>query len=453
MNKSELIRRGTVGLVAMTGFLAGTSAMAMPDPPEYLDLVGVVRDFQERTVANGHPDFERRPNSGFGHYAGNVALFLDHGPKPIYTATGRKVNQQWRDSAGRPIAPHLYNAQFVTGSGAPTQTQVILKDSSGVNAFEITWLSTEFNQDGTSTWRYRVRELPGGKDLSHWNLALDPSHQVRAGTTAGYSLGVDGSTGFYGIKWDVTDSFSQGEFTIVLDGHWFGSDNPTGVLAKGGRTADEGAMFSPTVVPSNTGSPFNDGTLLVQNPGLGDTPGSWGNYDNAGVQSPDTFNQWFRDVPGVNMSTTVSIRFDRQPDGSYVFDDRLDPTFSEIGGFFPIDGQLFGNSAGSPNHNYHFTFEMHTSFTYDEHGNQFFQFIGDDDVYVYIDGKLAIDLGGVHSSVEQYVDLRRMGLEHGETYSLDFFFAERHRTESRVRMVTNLELEPVVTPSISAAFD
>lgn len=453
MNKHELMRRSTVGLVAMTGFLAGSAAMAMPDPPEYLDLVGVVRDFHERTAPNGHPDFERRPSAGFGHYAGNVALFLDHGPKPIYTATGRKVNTQWRDSAGRPIAPHLYNAQFVTGTGAPTQTQVILNDSSGVEAYEITWISTVFNDNGTSSWRYRVRELPGGKDLSHWNLALNPGHQVRPGTTAGYQLGVDGSTGFYGIKWDVTDSFSQGEFTIVLDGHWFGTDNPLGVLAKGGKVADQGAMFSPTMNASTTGSPFNDGTMLIQNPGWGDSPGSWGVYDNAGVQSPDTFNQWFRDVPGVNMSSAINIRFERQDDGSYVFDDEMDPFYNDIGGFFPIDGQLFGNSGGSPDHNFHFTFEMHTKFTYDADGNQFFHFIGDDDVYVYIDGKLAIDLGGVHSSTEQYVDLRRMGLTDGETYSLDFFFAERHRTESHVRMVTNLELEPVVTPSISAAFD
>lgn len=453
MNKHDLMRRSAVGLVAMTGFLAGSAAMAMPDPPEYLDLVGVVRDFHERSAPNGHPDFERRPNAGFGHYAGNVAKFLDHGPKPIYTATGRKVTSQWRDSGGRPIAPHLYNAQFVTGSGAPTQTQVILKDSSGKDAYEITWISTVFNDNNTSSWRYRVRELPGGKDLSHWNLALNPSHQVRPGTTAGYQLGVDGSTGFYGIKWDVSDSFSQGEFVIVLEGHWFGTDNPLGVLAKGGKNADQGAMFSPTMNASTTGSPFNDGTMLVQNPGFGDSAGSWGAYDTAGVQSPDTFNQWFRDVPGVNMSAAINIRFERQDDGSYVFDDRMDPFYEDIGGFFPIDGQLFGNSAGSPNHNYHFTFEMHTQFTYDADGNQFFQFIGDDDVYVYIDGKLAIDLGGVHSSVEQYVDLRRMGLEDGETYSLDFFFAERHRTESRVRMVTNLELQPVVTPSISAAFD
>lgn len=452
MSKHDLTRRCAVGLVAFTGLISGLSASAMPDPPQYLDLVGVVRDYHERTAPGGHPDFERRPDAGFGHYAGNVAKFLDHGPKPVYSGNGRKVNSQWRDSAGRPIAPHLYNAQFVTGSGAPTRTQVILKDSNGIDAYEVTWISTQFNSNNTSTWKYRVRELPGGANLSRWRLALNPSHQVQAGTTSGYSVGTELGS-FYGIKWDLPASFTQGEFTIVLNGHWFGADMPTGVLTHGSSTTKQSAMFAPTSNASTTGSPFNDNPMLIQNPSWGDSAGSWGVYDNAGVQSPETFNQWFKDVPGVNISTAINIRFVRQSNGTYVFDDRFDPMYQNIGGFFPIDGQLFGNSAGSPNHNYHFTFEMHTQFTYDANGNQFFQFIGDDDVYVYIDGKLAIDLGGVHSAVEQYCDLRRMGLEHGKTYSLDFFFAERHRTESRVRMVTNLQLEPVVTPSVSAAFD
>lgn len=444
------------GWLALTGFLAfpAGAALAQESPPEFIDLTGVVRDFKERGVPGGHPDFERQPDHGFGAYRGTVALFLDYGPKPIYEGNGNRMIEHVRDEMGRPIAPHLYNKQFVTGGGAPTQTQCILKDSQGVDAYEICWLSTEFNDDGTSTWKYRVRELDTGKDLSHWNLALSPSHEVvAAGTTPGFDLGVDGSTGFYGIKWDVQESFSTGEFTIVLEGHFFGADQSTAVLAKGGNQPDVGALFAPTTNVSTIGTPFYMDNMLIDNPGLNDQPGTLGASDDGAVENVASFNQWFRDVPGVNMSTPLTIRLWRQDDGSYVFDDTQDPYYDDIGGFFPIDDQLYGNSGGSPDHNFHFTLEIHTEFTYDENADQWFKFVGDDDVWVYIDGKLAIDLGGVHQTTEQYVDLGRMGLVHGETYPLDLFFAERHRTESNFRIETNLVLDPVELPTVSATFD
>ena len=46
-----------------------------------------------------------------------------------------------------------------------------------------------------------------------------------------------------------------------------------------------------------------------------------------------------------------------------------------------------------------------------------------------------------------------LGLEDGETYDLDFFFAERHRTQSNFRIVTNLPLESVPPATITAIWD
>jgi len=191
----------------------------------------------------------------------------------------------------------------------------------------------------------------------------------------------------------------------------------------------------------------------VYNAALGDTAGSFGVSNTAATQSAATFNQWFNDVPGVNMSTPLTVALHRQPDGSYVFDDKQDPAYTALGGFFPIEGQLLGNPGGTPNRNFHFTFELHTEFTYDADGGQTFKFVGDDDVFVFINGKKVIDLGGVHGAAEQYVDLNRLNLTDGETYPLDFFFAERHRTQSNCRIVTNLHLESAPIPSVSAAFD
>lgn len=187
----------------------------------------------------------------------------------------------------------------------------------------------------------------------------------------------------------------------------------------------------------------------------GDIAGQKGCDSTGGVESTFSFDQWYRDVQGVNMSAPLTLRFIRQDDGSYVFDNEINPKYRDLGGFFPIDGKLFGNPPVKKNvdHNFHFTFELHTTFTYDADGGQVFQFIGDDDVWVFVDDRLVIDLGGIHSAQEQYVDLSRLDLNDGETYTLDFFFAERNRVASNFRVVTNIELQPVNLSAITEQFD
>ncbi|MEO7427440.1 MAG: chitobiase/beta-hexosaminidase C-terminal domain-containing protein, partial [Fibrobacteria bacterium] len=110
----------------------------------------------------------------------------------------------------------------------------------------------------------------------------------------------------------------------------------------------------------------------------------------------------------------------------------------------------FGALLPAPNktHDFGFTMEFHANFTYFKGQAQTFSFRGDDDVWVFINGKRVIDLGGIHNAQDASVNLDSLAaainLTDSLVYPLDFFFAERHTTTSKLRITTTLELEPML---------
>jgi fibro-slime domain-containing protein len=145
----------------------------------------------------------------------------------------------------------------------------------------------------------------------------------------------------------------------------------------------------------------------------------------------ERFDEWYRDVSGVNLRTEHAIELRRIGGG--------EPRYqTSLPAFFPIDGELFGNEGN--NHNFHFTFELATEFRY--LGGEIFSFTGDDDLWVFIAGRLAIDLGGIHSAETGAVSIDTMadelGLERGAIVPLSLFFAERHTSQSTFAIDTTI---------------
>jgi fibro-slime domain-containing protein len=149
----------------------------------------------------------------------------------------------------------------------------------------------------------------------------------------------------------------------------------------------------------------------------------------ATVSGPTSFDQWYRDVPGVNMRVMITLPLTNDGAGHFSYSNSA---------FFPIDGMGFGNQGRE--HNFHFTTEIHATFKY--MGHEKFTFVGDDDVFIFINKKLAIDLGGVHKAdmgvIDFDADAAKLGITIGNVYAFDAFHAERHTSESNFRMETSI---------------
>jgi fibro-slime domain-containing protein len=143
------------------------------------------------------------------------------------------------------------------------------------------------------------------------------------------------------------------------------------------------------------------------------------------------FDQWYRDVSGVNMRFSIPIPLTETTPGNFVFSDDT---------FFPIDGMGWPNEE-LLGHNFHFTTEIRGTFKY--RGGEVFTFTGDDDVWVFVNRKLALDLGGVHGPLSGTIDFDAMasalGISVGGVYRLDLFHAERHTSMSNFRMETSID--------------
>ena len=159
-----------------------------------------------------------------------------------------------------------------------------------------------------------------------------------------------------------------------------------------------------------------------------------------------------------NGSGTYSFEAGYSKNPKYVDYDSANGTISQgtggtaTVGFYPLDGLgyeqsglLTKTSAIDSAHNGSFTLRGESQFVYKQASNLYFQFTGDDDVYMYINGVLALDLGGAHGRNSKTVklndlDATKYGLVEGQVATFTFFYMERCSDASTFGIKTNMEL-------------
>ncbi|MHC4709808.1 MAG: fibro-slime domain-containing protein, partial [Planctomycetota bacterium] len=466
--------------VPVTVVLVLTSSSVVAEPPETIELSGVVRDFRR-----AHPDFDINAIDETGHYTGNVALTLPADDRPVFIGSGIKVLEQWRDSGGRPIAPHLYMS-----AGTGGVIKVSEEPSIHTNAALDTWDSSIGPYGGLNVGPPPEIEqgaqmpditLPSGLGGSYGDLELD-------GGAIGSNLHCDDLdiTGEVWIHGDLT-IYCEDDFTLHTNGSvmlaegarlslyveesitimphsTFNANTPKPGLATIYGLGDEGLRISQphgivcaaVVLPDAKMEVMPEarffGTFIGKDLDLrpnaafhldtafssvvdacgyqiNDTAGNAANDSNGLITSSETFDQWYREALGVSLAAAHSITLIRDEEGVYEY---LDDEF------YPIDGLLYGNERDD--HNNFFTYAVEMQFEYEACAGQFVEYRGSDDAWVYVDGKLAMDRNGIAAAIEQVAELDRLGLVDGEIYTLQLFYAHRQDREAILRLRTNIPI-------------
>ncbi|MEE9129253.1 MAG: fibro-slime domain-containing protein [Phycisphaerales bacterium] len=452
--RSTLVALGYVGVIAVVA-VNNAPVRAQDAPPDVINLSGVIRDFLP-----SHPDFAITDPAVMGHYVRNVSPMLDSTERPVFIDTGQEVTSQWYDKDGNPIAPYagpgLPGGHFDVDVYNEPSTNELFHEHQYDDKHNITYIDVVNNpllegsdfdtvigssypnnlrmeflnvhNGGGGTYTFDAGDgVLTGNTADGFTTTFDPAllTQLRVSFVALEALRPTKPGTSQGDAVDRDDSFHLRMFDVITDAmvyevavyHHFKKNEEIQDIPEGQEDA--------------CGVPIND------------TAGTYGSLGGGAITDAGSFDQWFRDELGTNQSTGHSIALQRDPEGVYEYmtDD-----------FFPIDGQLQGNG-GDPHNNY-FTYTFAATFTYSECTSQFFEFESNDDAWVYIDDKLAIDLGGVPTPSKQYVALDRLGLVDGQEYTLNFFFAHRREAaNSFFRMRTNLVLATADLPAVTGFYD
>lgn len=451
-------------------------------------MPGIVRDFQR-----SHPDFDITPVGGYGHYAGNVSETLGADRRPVFTGSGSKVDLEWRDVNNLPIAPHLYVGlnpillsttplvsadalvdtwysdtgtfgtapDVIIGTTMPTITMPTGLGPSVGDVVMVTGpvvLNSDIHCDNFDTVFETLILIDG--DITIWSEGgFGMKHTSRIELLPGSTLKlyVGGAFSMWqGSKLNVNTmdpnlvtiyDYSTSTMDISQNSTLYATIiAPNATLSLGQGVEFYGLFLGDSIDLKQDSQLHSPGVQAFDACAIEifDQAGLSSTTSTGGISSAATFDQWFSDVLGTNLSVPYQIPMVLGADGLY--------RMGTSGAFYPIDNLLFGNEGAI--HNYFFTYTFQASFTYTACSNQYFNLRGSDDLWLFINDQLVIDLGGVLTGTNQIIELDRLGLTDGETYPMNFFYTNRQSTLSEFDLETNIVLSPTpITLAGTGPFD
>jgi len=328
-------------LLALKLFVIKSPTPARADElPDVIRLRGVIRDFR-----SGHADFNISDPSLFGHGVTNVDGDLPIEGRPIFVGSGLRVSEQWYDKSGNAIMPYV-----------PNEDPGLPGGHFDVDVFD----------EATSRELYHKHKFDDAYDVTYVDLVNDSKLLLREVIPLGYPnelrlefLNPDHGSGTFIFQADgpeITGSARE-PFEVTFDPSslvqlrvnfaWLLELRGTAPGKVQHDVADRDDAFAIRMYDVVSGDLVyelavyhhgQEGDLDLPPTGGGedscgvsidDDIGTFGATSNGAVSGADSFNQWYKDVMGTNLSKhhTIALHRDGQGIYEYLTDD-----------FFPIDG-------------------------------------------------------------------------------------------------------------------